>query len=95
MFEGIQDFRLSGYKARDFFNVDRRDARRQEEKRIKKEEQEEEEKRKKEEEEKRKEEEQEDQEESQSLFGMHEAMTKAENRRRKYDNFAKLFKKHS
>ena len=81
---------------RDFFNIDgRKEYRRQEEERIKMEEEEEEEKRKKKEEEQRKEEEEEHQEESQSLFGMHQAMTKAENCRRKYDNFAKLFKKHS
>ena len=81
---------------RDFFNIDgRKEYRRQQEERMKMEEEEEEEKRKKKEEEQRKEEEEEHQEQSQSLFRMHQEMTKDENRRRKYDNFAKLFKKHS
>ena len=84
------------------------DRRRQEEERIKKEKEkqdeeeeqkrkkyDEEEKRKKKEEEQRKEEEEEHQEQSQSLFRIHQEMTKDENRRRKYDNFAKLFRKHS
>ena len=67
MREGIQAFRLSGLKARDFFNVDARDEyRRQEEKRMKKE-QDEEEKRK----------EKEDQQ-SESLFSIHEAIGKTE-----------------
>ena len=36
---------------------------------------------------------QEDNQESQSLFDIHEAMTKAENRRRELANLAKLYKK--
>ena len=80
---------------RDFFNIDgRKEYRRQEEERFKMEE-EEEEKRKKKEEEQRKEEEEEHQEQSQSLFRMYQEMTKDENRRRKYNNFSKLFRKHS
>ena len=107
MSQCIQRVRLSGISNQDFFQVDRRDAIRQEE-RIKKEKEkqdeeeeqkrkkyDEEEKMKKKEEEQRKEEEEEHQEQSQSLFRMHQEMTKDENRRRKYDNFAKLFRKHS
>jgi len=97
MSRGVQRVRLSGISNREFFQVDRRDEIRQQQ-RMKKQEdedekkkQEEEEKRMHDEEEKRKD--QEDTQESQSLFDIHEAMTKAENRRRELANLAKLYKK--
>ena len=97
MSRGVQRVRLSGISNREFFQVDRRDEIRQQQ-RMKKQEdedekkkQEEEQKRMQDEEEKRKD--QQDTQESQSLFDIHEAMTKAENRRRELANLAKLYKK--
>ena len=79
--EGIQKFKDSGFRARDFFNVDKRDERRQEQKRMKEEEKAKEmeekeqrrleEKRRQEEDEERRRKEKEDkEEESQSLLAI-------------------------
>ena len=88
--EGIQNFRVSGFQARDFFNVDARDARRQEQKRMKEEKAKEmeekeqrrlEKRRQEEDEERRKEkqeEEEEEQEQSQTLFEIHREIGKRE-----------------
>ena len=107
MMRGIQRVRMSGISNREFFQVDRRDEIRQEEQRMKKKKENEDKKRKQDEELKRmqveeekrmqdaeqKRKDQEDNQESQSLFDIHEAMTKAENRRRELANLAKLYKK--